>query len=94
MCPFEGNTPRMTEGTQPPFAGGMTPLGIPSGFAKDGSDRSEMGSYHPERVTMGDFSAWNHTGRRGWGTPWSCHLHLSRPSSVLCCQELQPRRSQ
>lgn len=42
MHPFEGDTRRMTEWTQPPFAGGMALLGITSpGFAKDG--RTDLG---------------------------------------------------
>lgn len=57
-CPFEGDTPRMTELD---LAGGMALLGIPSGFAKDGSG---MGPCHPEGVTTGGFSAWNQAGRR------------------------------
>lgn len=83
----------MTEWTQPPFAGGMTLSGIPSpGFAKDGRDRSGMGPRHPEGVTMALFSPEPH-GEEVWEAPWSCHLHLSRPSSALSSQELQPQSS-
>lgn len=57
-----------------------------SGFAKDGSDSSGMGPCHPEGVTMGDFSAWNHTGRRAGG-----HLRAATSTSAAFPLPCVPR---